>query len=719
MPTETYRIEGMDCADCALQIEQGVEKLEGVARARVNFSTAVLEVEGSAPAETIRQRVELLGYRLADPAAPRRKKPGLLAHMLQQPEARVLLAGAVLFGLGLLADGLLAGIPWLGMGLQLAALAVAGYPILRSGAVNLWVNRTFNINLLTGLAAIGAALIGEITEAATLILLFSLAEMLEDYATDHSRRALDDLSTLLPEQAVRLTETGEELVPVSALRVADRLLIRPGERVPMDGEVLAGESEINQAAITGESLPAFKSPGAQVYAGTVNGSGALEIRVTRPAEENVLGRIIRLAAEAQAKRAPTERIIDRFARYYTPAVVMLAVLVAALPPLLAGAPFLDPAPGERGWLYRALALLVISCPCALVISAPVSILSGITAAARRGVLIKGGAAMESLGRLRFLAFDKTGTLTRGLPVVTMHTRVDCDYPNCAACDDVLALASAVERRSTHPLAHAVVSAAGERGVLDAYPPAEGVQVLAGLGLQGEVNGSTVTVGSHRLFHDSPAHSPAACRIATQAEENGETAMLIHNGDQVCGVIAAADEIRPESAAVIGELHRLGCRTALLTGDHAAAAQRVADVLGMDDVRAGLLPAEKLAAIRRLAEQPGGAAMVGDGINDAPALAAATVGIAMGGAASAQAMDTADVVLMADGLGQLPGAVRLSRRVRAIITQNIAFTLAVKLGFVALAMAGITTLWLAVLADTGVTLVVIANGMRPVLGRGKN
>jgi len=354
-----------------------------------------------------------------------------------------------------------------------------------------------------------------------------------------------------------------------------------------------------------------------------------------------------------------------------------------------------------------------------VISAPVSILSGITAAARRGVLIKGGAAMESLGRLRFLAFDKTGTLTRGLPVVTMHTRVDCDYPNCAACDEVLALASAVERRSTHPLAHAVVSAAGERGVLDAYPPAEGVQVLAGLGLQGEVNGSTVTVGSHRLFHDSPAHSPAACRIATRAEENGETAMLIHNGDQVCGVIAAADEIRPESAAVIGELHRLGCRTALLTGDHAAAAQRVADVLGMDDVRAGLLPAEKLAAIRRLAEQPGGAAMVGDGINDAPALAAATVGIAMGGAASAQAMDTADVVLMADGLGQLPGAVRLSRRVRAIITQNIAFTLAVKLGFVALAMAGITTLWLAVLADTGVTLVVIANGMRPVLGRGKN
>ncbi len=714
MPTETYLIEGMDCADCALHIEQGVSKLEGVSHARVNFSTALLEVEGSAPPETIRRRVELLGYRLTDPITPHRKKTGFPAHMIQQPKVRLLLAGAALFGLGMLVD-----IPWLGKTLQLAALAVAGYPILRSGVVNLWVNRTFNINLLTGLAAIGAALIGETTEAAALILLFSLAEMLEDYATDHSRHALDDLSTLLPEQAVRLVNGREELVPVSALQAGDRLLIRPGERIPMDGEVLAGESEINQAAITGESLPAFKSHGAQVYAGTVNGSGALEIHVTHPAEENVLGKIIQLAADAQAKRAPTERIIDRFARTYTPAVVALALLTAVLPPLLWGAPFLDPASGGRGWLYRGLALLVISCPCALVISTPVSILSGITAAARRGVLIKGGAAMEKLGRVRFLAFDKTGTLTSGLPVVSMHTRLDCDSPNCTECDQVLALASAVERRSTHPLAHAVVSAAGERGVLDAFPPAEGVQVLAGLGVQGEVNGTTVTVGSHRMFHQTPTHSPEACRIATRAEEKGETPMLIHDGEGVCGVITAADEIRPESAAVIGELHRLGCRTALLTGDHAAAAQRVADALGMDNVRSSLLPAEKLDAIRRLAEMPGGAAMVGDGINDAPALAAATVGITMGGAASAQAMDTADVVLMADGLGQLPGTVRLSRRVRTIIMQNIAFSLAVKLGFVALAVAGITTLWLAVLADTGVTLLVIANGMRLLIRQEKS
>lgn len=649
------------------------------------------------------------------PASRTARKPlNFFSFLWARPEARLALGAGLLLGIAVLVEAL-GGPLLLVRALQIAALSIAGYPVARSGLLGLIKEHEFNINLLTSVAALGAIFIGEWTEAATLMFLFAIAEALEDYAVARSRSALGELDALLPETALRLVNGQPEVVSVNDLAVGDRLLVRPGERVPMDGQVVAGQSEVNQAPITGESLPVEKATGDEVFAGTVNGSGALEIEVTRRVTENTLHRIIEMVEEAQARRAPVQRIIDRFARVYTPTVMVLATLTAALPPLLFGAPFLD-TPDGRGWLYRALALLVISCPCALVISAPATILSGITAAARQGVLVKGGAFIEALAQVRLFAFDKTGTLTLGHPVVLQARCPNCpDGVHCADCDQVLALAAALEQRSAHPLAQAVINAADARGLAGAYAPAEAVTTLAGLGLRGEINGSPVTVGSHRLFEAEHPHPAQICAWVEQAERQGQMAMLVADGADVRGLITAADELRPESPAVIAALHELGCQTALLTGDNPGAAQSVAARVGIDTVNARLLPADKLAAIAEL-RAAGPVAMVGDGINDAPALAAADVGIAMGGAGSAQAMETADVVLMADGLAQLPGAVRLARQVRMLIKQNIAFSLLAKLAFMALALGGITTLWLAVLADTGITLLVTANGMRPLARR---
>jgi Cd2+/Zn2+-exporting ATPase len=719
MDTITYTVEGMDCADCAEHVEQGVSRLPGITHARVNFATGLLDVQGSAPEKAIRARVEELGYRLALPvraasAAPRASGVvGFARFLLAQPETRLALVGGVL---------LLASLAFVPLGLpplaaqltQIAALAVAGYPVARSGIANLVINRTVSINLLMTIAAVGAVVLGDTSEAATLIFLFDLAEALEGYTTERARRTLGELRELAPARALRLDETGrEQPVAVEALNPGDRILVKPGERVPMDGTVLIGSSELNQAPITGESVPVVKAPGDPVYAGTVNGSGALEVRVTRLAADTTLARIVRMVTEAQNTRAPSQRFIDRFARVYTPAVVAVAVLVAAVPPLLFGQPLLNSG-GQVGWLYRALALLVIACPCALVISAPVTIISAITAAARQGVLFKGGAHLETLAGVKQLAFDKTGTLTRGAPAVTLHRSVDCTGdPACGECDELLALASALERRSAHPLAQAVVVAAEARGVAERYPAAVGTTQINGRGLQGWVDGRLATIGNHALFDDLHPHSDGLCELVEHAEQRGQTAMLLCDGDRVRGFIAAADEVRPESRDVVAQLRGLGLRTAMLTGDNPTAAREVGALLGIDDVRAGLLPEEKVSAVQQLAASGGVLAMVGDGINDAPALAAAGLGVAVGGAGSAIAMETADVVLMSGDLTRLPFAVRLSRFALRLIRQNVAFSLGIKLAFILLALGGWATLWMAVAADMGVSLLVTFNGLRPL------
>lgn len=716
MSQKTYVVQGMDCADCARTIEKGVSQLPGVQSVEVDFATTKLRLAGEVAEAILRQRVEALGYRLGEKPKPstRAAHPNVVVafghYLLERNETRLAVMGG---GALLIATfGLWASAPSsIVDGLLIAAMLVAGYPIARSGLNALFINRDFNINLLMTIAALGATLIGELWEAATVILLFAIAEALEGFTVDQARDSLRGLMELAPATAVRLGEGGEENVLVQALQVGDTILIRPGERIPMDGTVSAGVSDVNQAPITGESLPAQKAAGAEVFAGTLNGAGALEVRVTRLARDNTLSRIIHLVEESQGARAPSQRLIDQFARYYTPGVVVLAALAASVPPLFFNQPFLD-TPVERGWLYRALALLVIACPCALVISAPVTLISALTAGARRGVLIKGGAHLEALSHIKAFAFDKTGTLTRGEPTVTIARSVDCvTGDKCEQCDDVLALAAALERRSAHPLARAVVAAAEGRGLAEIYPPATEVETLAGRGLAGHVNGKRATLGHHALFDAEHPHTQEVCTWIESAEARGQTTMVLCDGDRVRGFLALADAVRPDSRAAVAELQALGARAIMLTGDNPIVAAEIGAQVGVSDIRANLLPQDKSQAVKELHAEHGNIAMVGDGINDTPALAAATVGIAMGGAASAQALETADIVLMADGLKQLPFAVRLARFARTLLIQGIIISLSTKLIFVALDLAGYASLWLAIAADMGVSLLVTLNGMR--------
>ncbi len=720
LASKTYKVQGMDCAHCAEKLQKGVGQLEGVQAVQVDFATGKLHLTGAVPQPVLEQRVKSLGYELADVEAPTSQNPqnrggvlGFWDYLVSRRATQLsLIGGGLIVVTAILA---LIGLPdTLTNALFIVAMAVAAYPIARSGLNTLIINRDFNINLLMTIAAIGAVIIGEYMESATVIFLFAIGEALEGYTTDRARQSIRSLLDLTPPQAIRTLGILEEVVPVEALKIGDVILIKPGERVAMDGEVLNGTSHVNQAPITGESVPVFKEAGSEVFAGTVNGEGLLHVRVTRLAQDNTLNRIIQLVEEAQGVRAPSQRLIDQFSRWYTPAVVILALLVATIPPLLLGGPFWNTADGTHGWFYRALSLLVISCPCALVISAPVTVISAITAAARQGVLIKGGAHLEALGQVKAVAFDKTGTLTQGQPMVMTARSIDCVTGNdCELCDDVLALAAAVEKRSTHPLARAVVNAAEQRGLANTYVPAESVATLAGRGVQGRVNEQMVTLGNHRLFDEQFTHHPDFCVTVQSAEAAGQTTLLVSAGDQVRGFIGVADTVRPESQKMIQDLHMLGMTTVMLTGDNATVAQAVGQQVGVREIKANLLPEDKATAIHELMSTYQSVVMIGDGINDAPALATATVGVAMGGAGSAQAMETADIVLMGDELAKLPSAIRLSRFARRLISQNIGFSFATKLLFMALAVFGITSLWLAIAADMGVSLLVTLNGMRPL------
>lgn len=705
MTTKIYSVQGLDCATCAQKLEKGLKPLD--AGAEVDFATSKLRVHHGVELDQLQQRVKALGYELV--VDQPKGQVSFWRYLAQRHDTRLALMGGGMILMILL--GMLIGLPVsVANALLIGAMALMAYPLARSGLNNLWVNRDFNVNLLMTIAAVGAVLLGEYLESATVIFLFVIGEALEGYTTNRARSSIKSLMSLAPAQAIQLNDGQEKVVGVEELAVGDVILIKPGERVPMDGRIVMGTSDVSQAPITGESLPVLKIPGDEVFAGTINGAGALEVEVTHLAEDNTLSRIIRLVEEAQSVRAPSQRLIDQFARWYTPGVVALATLIAVVPPVVFGAPFW----GADGWFYRALALLVISCPCALVISTPVTVISALTAGARRGVLIKGGAHLEALAGIRAFAFDKTGTLTRGEPMVVTTRSDECETElRCPACDDLLALAAAVERRSTHPLAQAVVLAAERRGVLNTYAPAENVAMLAGLGVQGQVNDRTITVGSHRLIEQNFAHNPRLHDQVSMAESAGQTAILLHDEGRVKGYIVLTDAVRPESISVIDTLKRMDITTIMLTGDNATVAAAVGQQVGIDDLRAHLLPQDKSAAVRDLLETYGRVVMVGDGVNDAPALATATLGIAMGGAGSAQALETADLVLMADDLQQLPFVIRLSRFARRLIAQNIIFSFVVKFLFVMLAFGGITTLWLAILADVGVSLLVTLNGMRPL------
>lgn len=555
-----------------------------------------------------------------------------------------------------------------------------------------------DMNLLMVIAVTGAVAIGEWLEGATVAFLFGLSHVLEGWSVARARRAVEALLDLSPETARVVEDDVEREVPAGAVPPGSLFVVRPGEKIPLDGEVVAGDSHVDQATVTGESVPVPKRAGDEVFAATVNGSGALEVRSTREAGDTTLARIIRLVEEAQARRSPSERWVDRFARVYTPAVLLLAVVVFLAPPLLAGGAW-------EVWFYRALVLLVIACPCALVISTPVSVVASIAAASRAGVLVKGGTFIEAPARLRAIAFDKTGTLTQGrfrvIDVVPLDGHSEAE---------LLARAAALETRSEHPIALAIMEGADRLRV--SYRPAADFQSLEGRGATGLVDGVSYWVGSHRLLEERGQRTEELDRRLQEISGAGRTVVVVGNDKHVCGLLGVADAVRPEAKEVVSRLHRLGIeRVVMLTGDNEATAHAVAASTGIDEAFAELLPDDKVAVVEALQEQYGTVAMVGDGINDAPALARAGLGVAMGAAGSDAAIETADIALMTDDLRRLPWLIEHSRRTLRTIRSNICFALGIKAVVLSLALAGVATLWLAIAADMGASLLVIGNGLR--------
>jgi len=558
-----------------------------------------------------------------------------------------------------------------------------------------------DMNLLMTVAVLGALGLGRWLEAASVAVLFSVALLLESWSVGRARRAVAALVALTPRTGryVCPRDGGVVEAPVAQIPVGVTALVRPHERIPLDGVVTRGASDVNEAPLTGESLPVAKAPGAEIFAGTINGDGALELCVTRPADDTQIARIARLVAEAQSRRAPSEQWVERFARLYTPIMMGTALAVAVAPPLLLDGSW-------RHWFYEALVLLVIACPCALVIATPVAVVAGLATAARAGVLIKGGAFLEAPARLRAVALDKTGTLTRGRPRVEEIVTLDDDHTPAL----VLARAAALEAHSGHPLARAIVGRARADGL--AWASAHDVQARPGLGAEGVIEGRRFWIGSHRLLHDSGAETPELHARAVALERAGHSVVAVGTDGHACGLIGVADAVRPEAAATVRELRALGIATVvMLTGDNEGAARAAATAAGVDGWAFDLSPADKLRRLEMLARKHGQVAMVGDGVNDTPAMAAAGLGIAMGGAGTDAALETADVALLGDDLSRLPWLIRHSRRVRSVIVANIVFALAVKGLFVALTVAGQATLWTAIAADMGASLAVIFNSLR--------
>ena len=556
-----------------------------------------------------------------------------------------------------------------------------------------------DMNLLMTIAVIGAGAIGEWFEAATVAFLFSLSLLLESWSVGRARRAVAALMDLAPPTVrVRTNDGVEEEVPPEQVAVGTVFVVRPGERIPLDGTIRNGTSSVDQAPITGESVPVAKTAGAEVFAGTINGEGLLEVESTKRASDTTLAHIIRLVGEAQSRRAPSERWVEQFARYYTPAIMSLAAMILVVPPLLLGASWAD-------WLYRSLVLLVIACPCALVISTPVSVVAALAAAARFGVLVKGGLFIEAPARLRAVALDKTGTLTRGQPEV-----IDVVALSGHTEEELLERAAGLESHSNHPLARAIVEAAEQRGITPR--DASEFAIIEGKGATGLIDGSPFWIGSHRMLEERGQETPEIHSQLETMQDAGRSIVVVGNDSHVCGFITLADTLRPQAADAVRKMRSAGIEhVVMLTGDNSGTAHAIAKNVGIDEVYAELLPEDKVEQVETLVKQYGQVAMVGDGVNDAPALARATIGIAMGAAGSDAAIETADIALMSDDIAKLPWLIRHSRRTLAIIRQNIVFSLAVKLLFVVLTFAGHASLWAAIAADMGASLLVIANGLR--------
>lgn len=693
---EAFLVDGMDCSEEVAAIERALKPVTGVlgVRAEIVSSKVTVFHDGKLSRASLASIINQTGVTVREGNTD--NKHGSLRTIL------VAVSG--------MATGIGLALQWLGFktGWQpdaafLIAILAGGALIVPKAFRSI---RTFSLdmNVLMTVAVAGAVAIGETAEGAAVVFLFALSELLESWSVGRARQAIQALMQLTPDSALVKRGGAWIEVPATDVRPSETILVKPGQKSALDGEVVSGNSAMDQSPITGESLPVEKTSGDSVFAGSINGEGSLEVRVTKTAGNTTVARIIKMVEEAQQQRAPVQRFVDAFAKIYTPAVMVLAIVLAIAPPLLFAQPW-------DIWIYRALVMLVIACPCALVISTPVSVVSGLTAMARAGVLIKGGAYLEALASLRALAVDKTGTITEGKP------RVQEAIPwNDTSLSEIIRIAATLDAQSSHPLAQAVVTYAAEQGV--ALDTATDFQSITGRGAKGSIGGHTYFVGNHRLAHELGVCTPELETKLAEIEASARSVVIVGHqphGDcagEVLGILSVGDTIRAEAREAIERIHAAGIRKiVMLSGDNTRTAQAIAKQAGIDEAYGDLLPDQKIEKVRELAREHGGVGMIGDGVNDAPALAAATVGFAMGAAGTDTAIETADVALIKDDLLMVAKAIRMGRRTVGVIRFNIIFALSVKAVFLVLALLGDTSLWLAVLADTGATLLVVANALR--------
>lgn len=701
MTSTTYRkeseyvIQKMDCPTEERLIRNKLERLEGVADLRFNIMQRELKVVHSLDND------ELIFAALQElDMEPQRKSAG------EQPSGedvpRVSRKTKIFVGLSGLTAIAAETIGWtIGdeksisvIALSILAIGLGGVETIKKGLTAL---RTFtlNINFLMMIAIAGAMLIGEWPEAAMVTFLFALAELIESYSLDRARNAIRKLMEMTPETAMVKTDAGWKEMPAAEVAIDAIVMVKPGERIALDGVLTSGQSTIDQAPITGESMPVEKKAGDQVFAGTINERGTFEFRVTANKGNTTLARIVRSVQAAQSERAPTQRFVDQFARYYTPAIVVLAALIAGAPPLLFGEAFTP-------WFYKALVTLVIACPCALVISTPVTVVSGLAAAARLGILIKGGVYLEEGRKMKALALDKTGTLTHGKPAVT-----DIQQLNNLTPDIALAIAASLNEHSEHPIARAIVT----KAKLDKPLKVTEFESITGRGVKGVIDGTLYYLGNHRLIEELKVCGEQVEAMLLPLEQQGKTAVVLATKEQALCVFAVADTVRDTSVEAVKKLQQLGVTCVMLTGDNDTTAKAIAAHVGIKDVRGNMLPEDKLAVIEELRQRYGVVGMVGDGINDAPALAKASIGFAMGAAGTDTALETADVALMEDDLRRIPLFISLSRKTSGVLKQNIALAIGIKVVFLGLNFTGLATLWMAVFADMGASLIVVFNGLR--------
>lgn len=690
---KVYRLEGLSCANCAAKFEKNIRQIDTVEDAAVNFAAAKVSVQGDA---SIKQLEEAGAFDHIKVFTDHEEIVTKQSFWKKRENISALVSLLILI-IGIVTQFALGMENPIVISIFILSIIIGGFDLFKTGLKNLF-QFYFDMKTLMTIAIIGAVFIGEWMEGAIVVLLFALSEALESYSIDKARHSIQSLMNITPSKASIRRDGQIVELDVKQIKVDDVMVIKPGEKLAMDGEVISGQTSINQAAITGESIPIHKTVGDEVFAGTINEEGSIEVRVTKLVEDTTIAKIIHLVEEAQAEKAPAQHFVDTFAKYYTPAIMTIALFVAVTPPLLFAGDW-------SKWIYLGLATLVVGCPCALIISTPVAIVTAIGTAARHGVLIKGGVHLEETGRLRVIAFDKTGTITTGKPDVTEVISLSNVDTN-----EILKIATAIETFSQHPIASAIIRET-ERRNITAYS-AEKFHSITGKGAKAFVNEREYFIGNIALFSSVIEIPHTIVELSKKLQQKGNTVMLVGSHENVIGLIAVADQARAGSQSVMEQLKQLGIKkTIMLTGDNLFTAKTIARDTGITNVKADLLPEDKLVAMKELQEENGRVAMVGDGVNDAPALANATVGIAMGGAGTDAALETADIVLMEDDLNKLPFTISLSRRALQIIKQNISFSLGLKIIALLLVIPGWLTLWMAIIADVGATLIVVSNSMR--------